>query len=302
MPIAPGSPLNYVTFSAPSAVDAMTQVVSIMSGWGWIQQETLANGCRLRGSSPQQGVACWLDCSVTADPDLLSIQFASRSGASDVLHRIAHVAGSIYQVHVGPCQIFLAIADQRASISGTTLCGGIPYITPEAGLDLADVSEVWWAMGDAPAMGFSTISRSPRSCLGEGINAAAGSVALANDTAVAQGTACEARWNGDYYRPAERDSSLPVILIPTLTSRIGESAAIVSPYRTWDGSAAVTVPLLKIGGVLRGQLWDSLVVTESRPAGQTNVFKGYPYVNWTDRYPYGSLYLLQSAGANYVSS
>ena len=104
MPIAPGSPLNYVTFSAPSAVDAMTQVVSIMSGWGWIQQETLANGCRLRGSSPQQGVACWLDCSVTADPDLLSIQFASRSGASDVLHRIAHVAGSIYQVHVGPCR------------------------------------------------------------------------------------------------------------------------------------------------------------------------------------------------------
>lgn len=291
MPIASGTQLNYVTFSASSAADAMTQVVSIMRKWGWIAQETLANGYRLRGSSPQQGVNCWLDCSVTADSDSLHIRFASASDASDVLHRITHVAGGIYHAHVGPCQIFLAIADRSPGVSGTTVCGGIPYIAPETGLDLAEISEAWWAMGDAPATGLSAISRSPRSCLGEGIHAIN-----------AQATACEARWNEQYFGPAERDSNLPVILIPALTSRIGESAAIISPFRDWNGSAIVTAPLLTIGGILRGQIWDALVVTEPRRAGQGDVLKGYPYVNWTDQYPYGSLYLLQSAAANYVSS
>src|SRR5262249_49765249 len=146
------------------------------------EEESLANGYRLRGESPQEGVTCWLDCTVTAESDSLSVQFASRSGASEVLHRITHITGGTYQIHVGPCQLFVAIGNQRPSVSGTTVCGGIPYILPEPELDVTHELEAWWAMGDAPATGFSTIGRNPRSCLGDGINATAGSVDFANSS------------------------------------------------------------------------------------------------------------------------
>src|SRR5262249_46051103 len=156
----------YVTFSAQSAADAMNQLAGIMRSRGWSQQETLANGFRLRGRAPQQGLNCWLDCILTAEPNVLGVQFASQSGTSNVLHPITHIAPGAYQVHVGPCQMFVGMVGQSPSVSGTTVCGGIPYITPETGLDLTTVAEVWWAMGDAPAAGFSTVSRTPRSCLG----------------------------------------------------------------------------------------------------------------------------------------
>jgi hypothetical protein len=293
------SAIKYLPFSGATRASIISGLAGVLVEAGWTAT-SISGGYSLTGTSPQGltvGFQIWDNGQTLLGRPLVSGQFFGNvSGAERYL-----CAGDGYQYRVWAncCQFFVSRPAVCADPYGSALMGGAPWI-PEG----TAVEEAWWSMADGYKDNVFTAG-SLRTSLMTYANPAPGG------SGAGPGNHTEAAWNGVYCGPGQ-SGHLGYVQVPCYTTcedmdYYWHTEIQPSPAMFYGDIPLVHEPLLVWGnsygtaGIVRACVWDSLVI--SRPMHREareweemfllqKPYSSYQWVNYTDAYPLGSLWLL----------
>lgn len=296
-----GGPNIYSTFSGGSRASIYNGIKNALLAAGWLDvgASATATGRRLRGTS-LQGLTVDVDVWDDGSTDIFSrtsakVQFNYPNGFVHPLN----VTGGTYQIVAGPCQFFVSVIGVASTPAGSNVCGGIPFLPtvsggrdPDCGDDGVNgdaTTEAWWSTGDSTLALFSSPDTMRSSLEGR---FAPGGV-----------SASDGKFNGSYCAGGGVGASRLV----ALTFSEGPSG----PARFPDGSPFIVEPLIAWANtqsgplLIRGQLWDAMLVCEAHPMDDTTSIFGsqqldqnFQWINYTNNITEGSLYLISGAAVN----
>ena len=278
------TPQKYALISFPSNKTTLrNSMVAAFIAVGWTNT-SITGGSELSSVTPQ-GYALKLD--ITVGPgDYLIIQFKSVSGGTDGLaHRLAWNSTFVYQILVNPTGFFISRPSVTYDVNGSAVCGGGLYAPQDCGLSalIGPITELWWSMGDWYGSPFF-YGENPRVNLD-----IQGAIAIPecgnfNGTLVI----------GDNSRPI----GMPRILelaSPDVTT------IITVPPINYNGSDFLYEAFVAWGETssdplrIRGQIYNAAIRSGTYPMDETSSWDGYTWMNYTDNYPVGSLWLLRGS-------
>jgi hypothetical protein len=196
-----------------------------------------------------------------------------------------------YQIHANKCQFFISRPQVEADIYGSVVCGGVPFLPPTY-----NTEECWWSSGDWIGNPFA-YGLTPRRAL---LNKSFKYTGQVNDYPKGDG------FYAGFY------STTPT-LIETLTSagEIDYTTFTTLANATLLDSTEMHYPALAVWGIdntllskVRGVLWDALVSSGPNVMDTIRVFNRIPgddeimtfngsrWINFTNDYYFGSLWLL----------
>jgi len=274
--------------------------------------KTAYGGFKLTGASPQVDVARTVGLYLfdAADPTAAMVQFYSvmDGGLDGYRHPLKCAEGLTYQIVANPCQFFLSRPGVRVDVNGSAVCGGIPFVTEDLCADFHEdfaVDEIWWSMGDGRYYPFSWSSNPRGNLLTHEYNPETQSLGT---------RACEAYLNGAYISTPSGIGAPRILCLtgPTDIDQIEFLHQTFSPFTYWDDAPLDYEALLAWGDtndsapLVRAQVWDAFIRSTSTAMDAVWNDGTYTWINYTDRFFYGALYLLKAkavAGAapgNYV--
>lgn len=191
---------------------------------------------------------------------------------------LVNSAEQTYQIIGNQCQFFLSRPGISTSSAGSVVCGGVPFVPPST-----TPGEYWWACGDSTNIyGFPGASFRYSLLLN---SFKGGSTSL--------------------YREAYSDdkhcigSGLGTLRLETFTGA-GEIEYQGNIANTiYFNDASIYIPAILAWGEtvnstpkIRGIIWDAMVGTAPATLDSIMTYNGSSWINFTDEYYYGSLYLL----------
>lgn len=303
--ISSGGTQLFHKFTASVQGDIITEVSTVLQACGWVAT-VVTDGIRLQGQSPQ-GLQIFLYIRDlghkfgTFFPPQITFNFQTIDGTiTGIDHELVFDATYTYQIVACICQIFISVKGVLKDVSGSVICGGIPWIPFTVGpcsneiivTDLPDQS--FWAMGD------SGDAFSPRVHLITGLSPF-GPFDMKGS---------EALWGTDYCAESNPIGS-PRILALTVAPLIFSAFNFPSHIRYFNGDIITYEPILVWGThnddlpCVRGQVFNSLITSVPFDMDTTRMVEGIPMINFTHQYLYGALHLIttpfQSSGGNYAA-
>lgn len=282
------------TFHASNGPDLVSAISDALQACGWVATP-VTDGFRLLGQSPQ-GMEILLYVRDLGHkfgaffPFEVTLQFQTTDFLiSGEEHELMIEPSWTYQIIASCCQFFICAVGVVRDVSGSSVCGGIPYIAGAAGpcggaggQIVVDglPSQSFWAMGDYNGGG------SPRQFLIQGESP------FGPDPMVG----CEGLWGTDYCAGGNAIGSvrIPALTVaPIIFSALNHPSPIIyhddsyltyEPFLVW-GTDNTTLP------VVRGQIYDALITSKQFDMDTTRVVEGIPMVNFTHQYLYGALHL-----------
>jgi hypothetical protein len=293
-----GGPYVYATFAGDTPPGFVAGIKDQLVAAGWTAT-AVTGGWSFLGVSPQGlsvKVKIWDPGG--SDP-IVNFQFSSAS-ATGIERRVLVGTGFEFQIVANPCQFFLSRPGLAGLPSGSVVCGGVPWVPESAcgGSTAAEAAEeAWWAMSDFYGSPFFP-AHTLRTML------------LHYTTFHGMG---EAVWNGVFAQSATALGSfgqgVPEIVAITYPGDIDGGSFNQYETRWYPDTALVYEPLIAWGDtlsaapVVRGQLWDAVVLSKDYPMDSTYAAElaGPPYdarswINFTDSYFWGSLWLIRGGG------
>lgn len=263
-----------------------TQIANLLVAAGWTLHASISGGVTLLGTSPQ-GYSVYLD--VTAQSAGVAFQLHSSvgSGCTGYQHIVAYDTGS-YLLTAFPCGWFLSRPGITSSPAGSACCGGIPSVATNCGIStaLGTITEIWFSFGDYVAS-FFEITSNPRinlDVLG-GVNTGTQSGCL-NGVMAIMGSSSP--WDvPEILRLSPASADGPHFPDDSSPLWYGEQPLIYAPFVSWPNSHASPI-------LIRGQLYNALVLSSENAAGDTQVISGYNFINYTDAYFWGGVWVLES--------
>ena len=277
--------------SSPSAI--LSNLVSIFEAAQWTLAGAISGGYQFIIQSPpgQSGLPfqnLGARVNVFIDPNFsisgipqVGIQILSLDLSTHKLgfiHHLRAVAGRVLQVWANICQFFISQPGVGIDVSGDNLnacAGGIPYIPANllgiCGKDIGPVlaTEAWWSGGD------------------EDIN---------NGTNFRFTYLCNpfsACYNGDLMVSIDvttyTNRSRVRLLPEALAVPVGNAFQTTPRCRFFGGGSLFFDPLIMWGsgashdtsGLIRGQLWDSFIVSTQQALDLQTTIEGLSYINYT---------------------
>lgn len=293
-----GGPYIYQTFDGSSKASIIAGIKAALVAANWTAT-AIAGGWKLTATS-SQGLT--VDCSVwdAGYGTQVPVQFSSSSNTG-YEHRIEKVTGRTYQIVCSPPQMWVSCPGLRGSPIGSVVCGGIPFVPNITGGASAcgdigtggdAVTELWWSMGDCYGSPFFWAS-TPRSNLN--VHTTAGDLEVHYPQ--------ELCFNGTLYDGGSLSNGSHVRIATFAHSYL--STGTGDHIQKWDGSPLIVDPLLCVESTFYGAIWDARTVTLAKPADDTTRVFGsselpaeFNWINFTDSYFWGSLYLIKGEGAS----
>lgn len=264
----------------------MANVVGFLEGCGWVKSIS-GNYTYLSCTSPQgitSKVRIWYDSSWQGN----FVKFTFGNTSQGYTYIIAS-SEKTYQIIGNQCQFFLSVPGVSAHQMGTTVCGGVPYVPPANVLE-----ECWWSTGDSTniygfpgdSFRFGLLTSSFKS----------GSYSYSR----------EAYYDGHL----TQGSGVGGLRLETFTSASSIFYSAQNAPSVYLNDTPIYIPsLLAWGSTLmgtpkvRGLIWDSLISTKSEVMDTIMIYDGNSWINFTDEFYFGGLYLLMpinATGGNYT--
>lgn len=297
-------------FTSTNGAFATQQFANALQSAGWVVVGAVTNGYRLKGSSPE-GLFVYLDVFWTTGlGDQLCAQFHSNDLSVAGFQHQATLRTDVFdgstngqrqfRVIANRCQYFLSTPGIHDDGFGSSMCGGIPYVRGVLSESAASqVFEAWWSSGDYISSFFARPC--PRTSLGR------------------LSTSTDAYWRsatvpvGSYQDNRGNNGIGEVALFFWAASsnlQVGGQVGSNNSQILWfDGTPLAFTPTIGWGNDntsttrLRGLLYDSLILSAQKPMDDLVTLEASAFINYTDQYRYGSLYLLRTPiaqpGSNY---
>lgn len=294
------------SFTISNGVDLMNEVSTVLQACGWIAT-VVTDGFRFQGQSPQ-GMEIFLYIrdlghkqGVFFPPEITFTFQTTDMAITGIDHELVINTSYTYQIIACRCQLFICVLGVLSDPSGSSICGGIPWIPFAVGTcsDQVIVEELptqsFWAMGDSG----NNTGTSPRQALIEG-SSIFGPEPMPG---------CEALWGTDYCAPGNDVGSLRIPLLTTapyifqafnFPSHVryhNDDYLTYEPILVW-GTSNSTIP------IVRGQIFNSMITSIPFDMDTSRLVDGIPMVNYTHQYLYGALHLIaipfDSLGGNYA--
>ena len=284
--------------------DLISRVATALIGVGWEYIEDVSgpggdyfpggqrHGVRLAGFSPQ-GFSVFLDITWApygyndfgffwGSPVFFQFRSSIGSGAVGGYHVVDFAPGYTYQIVANMCGFFFSRPGVRWASVGSSACGSIPYVDGGCGFGKTDVNECWWSMGDS---GNPFVEpQCPRLNLG-----LAGGI-------TSQNCGC---MNGVVTFGASGAVGSPQILRISSGAQDSGISMSTNPHPVWmDGGPVLYPALIQWGDNnsavpgIRGTIYDAILRSRSYPMDATETWDGYDWMNYTDSYWFGSLWVI----------
>lgn len=302
-------PQVFRTFTPTSQADMVERIVAALldayhpaaQPYGWTLDSSITRGHRLLLTSPQTFTA-YLDVYWTPSPGLgrnpvnLKFSSATGSGAVGFEQRLDFQEGCQYQIVANPAGYFISRPGIVYALAGSNCCGGIPFVDSGCGFGADQITEIWFSFADA-LNGLGDVSfheLSPRAALDIGGGGTLGGLF---------GPGQQGNYNGTIVSglsPGIGGIGTPQIL------RISSAGTDVpsGSHALWYDGKPILYPafvgwgdssssLLKI----RGQIYDAMVRSKAYAMDATESWDTFDWINFTDQYYFGSLWLITGESA-----
>jgi hypothetical protein len=301
------TPNIYKLISAqPDLASLISTISTLLQLTGWQLAMTLPTGVRLLGASPQ-GYSVYLELTqqttgISSVPNAVGWQLKSAvgTGAVGTLAYSQFDTLSTYQIVSFPCGWFFSRPFQDAD----AVCGGIPYDpysaligpppSPPGDCNLGTLvsSEIWWMMAQSGSAGVSVAN--PRSTLDRNYGNTTGGTNFTQQNCGCQsGTVRVGTGNiGDpqilrLSSTIQEGSGTPQIICPPIW--FSGQDYIYPSFISWGDAAGLPIKV-------RGQAYNCINRTGSYPSDMQRSWDLYQWINYTDLYYFGSLWVLLSGG------
>lgn len=280
------------SFTVSTGAQLVDEISTTLQNCGWVAT-LVTDGYQLLGQSPQ-GMQIYLYVRNLGHkfgaffPTEVTLQFKTTDlSISGEEHELLIDSSWTYQIIASRCQFFICALGVLYDVSGSSVCGGIPWIPFAVGTCSDQVivdglpTQAFWCMGDHNDGG------SPRRFLIEG-----GSIFGPHAM-----TGCEGLWGTDY---CAGGNAIGSVRIPTLTTAPLIFGALnqPSPIIYHDDSFITIEPMLIWGTdnttlpFVRGQIFDAMITSKQFDMDTSRLVDGVTMINFTHQYLYGALHLI----------
>lgn len=290
MNLALSSPNVLVNINSPANASALAAaIVTAMLEGGWTLNATISGGVTLLGTSPQSYTVL---CDVTVSGTTITIQLHSNVGSSrGYAHSLEWLANENWQVIAHPCGFAIARPDNGGTDSaGSTVMGGIPYLSTSCGVAaaLGTVTEVWFSFGDGKSGQYANC---PRNSIDVGSQSSSfeGNQTGCFNGVMAVSSGGSSVWDVPeilrFSTAAPDASGLNPFPLDSHPLFFGETPMTYPAYIAWPDATG--------GGPIkiRGQIYNAAVRSQTQARNTTAFFLGLSWINFTDSYYWGSLWL-----------
>jgi hypothetical protein len=266
-------------------------LVAALQSVGWTAS-AITGGSRMLGASPQ-GYRVYAD--IWDNGGSVSIQLRSAvSGAVGAEHRLGFSAAYSWNIAAHPAGFAISRPDTSWDPSGSAVLAGIPRLPDTCGLAAAlTITEVWFSFGDWYGNPFAA-QENPRANIDIG---AGGNFTHASGC-----------FNGALY-PGGLISNWSQVQIVRQSSEAADNDSTHSSHPYWFDGTDLLYPAMAAWGdgadqpvKIRGQVYNAAVRSSPAVRDAASRWDDIDWVNYTDEYYWGSLWLMTSNGGNAIAN
>jgi hypothetical protein len=279
-------PAVVATIPLPVSTTAMLAQISaafVLANW---TSTPITGGYELIGVSPQ-GYGVKLHVLDSGSGYLTwQLKTLTGGGTDGIVHRLAFSTAYTYQMVLCPCGFFVSRPGVTFDVNGSAVCGGALYAPASCGLATAigTITELWWSMGDWGGSPFFAAE-----CPRQNLDTGGGVVGPVYSQC--------GNLNGTLNASGNPSSHIGTPRILVLASPDTWAFGTVDP-EWFDGSDLLYEAFVAWGATvdaqiqIRGQIFNAAIRSFPTAMDVTRKWDGYAWVNYTDNYGVGSLWLI----------